>query len=296
MRIAITGSSGLIGSAVRRRLAVKHSMVTVGRSEGADQRADFADPASVDGVDLGGCDALVHCAGIVDEDFADPGKAFRQATLGMNALVRRAKAAGVPRIVYVSSVHIYGPLTGNIDENSPPNPLHDYAIAHFASEQTLRRATNPGLLGLAVRPCAVFGIPPDFARFRRWGLTPFGFPKAAVEKGEIVLASYGRQRRNFVGTEDVASAIDRWLEQERPAAEFMAVNPIGNQTMSIFDFAQLCGRIAEKITGRPCRVTRPESPETHAETFEYTSIHDFARGEMDLAATIELLSRMLAGA
>ena len=286
MKVAMTGATGLIGSEAYRRLVALGPVLTLGRGVGRDRKVDLSDPATVRDLDLDGCDTLVHCAGVVDEDFADAGRAFRQATQGMAALVARAKSAGVSRFVYISSAHVYGPFRGDIDENIPANPLHDYAIAHFASEQILRRATSEEFRGLAVRPCAVFGIPPDLARFRRWSLIPFGFPKAAIESGSIALASHGMQNRNFVGTEDISGAILHWLNNSSDTRAFLAVNPIGKQTMTVLEFAGMCAAAATEITGRTCRVTRPEPSTSDADTFSYKSIYDWSRGHMDLAQTI----------
>jgi UDP-glucose 4-epimerase len=286
MKVAITGTTGLIGSVAYRRIAALCSVLTIGRRTGCDRIIDLSDPANVRDMDLDGCDTLVHCAGVVDEDFADAGRAFRQATQGMAALVARAKAAGISRFVYISSAHVYGPFYGEIDENVPANPLHDYAIAHFASEQILRRATSPKFRGLAVRPCAVFGIPQEFVRFRRWSLIPFDFPKSAIECGTIALASHGMQKRNFVGTEDIASTIIHWLTNSSDSTAFRAVNPIGKQTMTVLGFAEMCAAVATEITGLACKVTRPDSSAGDANAFDYKSIYNWSRGQMELAQTV----------
>src|SRR5689334_20539992 len=141
MRILISGSTGLIGAAVAARLAAVGDIATLGRRPTCTLIADLADPAAVLGLDLSGFDALIPCAGVVDEDFAaNPERAFRQATLGAARLVDRAVAGGVKRLAYISSAHVYGPLVGVIDEATPPNPMSDYAIAHYATEQIFRRA------------------------------------------------------------------------------------------------------------------------------------------------------------
>lgn len=291
-RVAIAGTSGLIGAAVARKLAGAGDILTIGRHTHCDFAADFGEPETVSKLDFAGVDTVVHCAGIVDEDFSDPGRAFRQATLGMSALVGRAKAAGVKRFVYISSAHVYGPFTGTISETSPLNPLHDYAIAHFASEQTLRRAVSDSFRGAVIRPNAVFGIPPDLARFRRWGLIPFSFPRSGVRDGLIKLASRGHNQRNFVGTDDIADVVALWLSDEA-APPFVAINPVGKANMTVFDFAERCAVIAEKVSGKRCRVERPEGAEPPPDTFRYTTSDPRYVGRTDLDATVERLMRLL---
>jgi UDP-glucose 4-epimerase len=259
--------------------------------------ADIAAPATIEQLDLTGAKCLIHCAGIVDEDFSNPARAFRQAIEGMAALVCRAKQAGVRRFAYISSAHVYGPFAGEIDENSPPNPLHDYAIAHFASEQILRRATTDEFTACAIRPCAVFGIPADLDRFRRWALIPFGFPRAAVREGLIALASRGLQRRNFVGSEDIAKAISRWLEQEQEqVGRFAGINAVGQTSMTVLEFANLCAASAERLTGRPCHVTRPDGVDPALDNFEYKTIDPRYVGNTSLPDFIDRMCALLDGA
>ncbi len=299
MRIALTGATGMIGGTVRRSLAAEHDIATVGRRAGSDLIADFAQDVSVRRLDLRGFDALIHCAGIVDEDFVtDPETAFRQATLGTAALVQRARECSVQRFVLVSTSHVYGAQCGRIDEDHCPDPRSDYAIAHYAAEQIVRRGTAPDAAGrveiqaLILRPNAVFGIPTDRKTFDRWHLIPYDFPVAAVHDQRIVLKSRGDQRRNFLGAEDLASIISSFLSEDVgrdlsetpiPGVESrsaslitlerkscspaniqenncLTINPVGETTISVYDFALRCAAAYEKLTGRACAVCRPEMP------------------------------------
>ena len=252
MRIALTGSTGLLGHALKRVLSgAGHEIVTVGRAAGCAVPFDVARDRELRKDALRGCQALVHAAGVTDGDFDDRDAAFAKALHGAPALVRAAAQAGVGRIVYVSSAHVYGPLEGRIDESRAPDPRSDYAIAHFATEQVFRRSSIPCLVA---RPCAVYGSPPDLAGFARWSLVPFDFPRQAVATGRIVLLSPGLQRRNFVPAEAVASLAGWWLEQ--PPHSLVANAP-GPHEMTVLDFARLCARIAEEETGRPVAVEHP---------------------------------------
>jgi UDP-glucose 4-epimerase len=293
MIVALTGSSGLIGSAIHARLAAAGEVRTIARREGGHYKADLSDPESVAKLDLKGCDALVHSAGVVDEDFVDdPQRAFRQAIQGMAALVKVARDSGVKRALYISSAHIYGPFAGHIDETSPPNPLHDYAIAHFASEQILRRSASEDFRTAVVRPNAVFGVPPDIARFRRWRLIPFSFPKTAVEERLITLGSHGEQRRNFVGTEDIAAAVATWLA-DSSAGRFQGINSVGKDSMTVYDFARLCASLSEKVTGKPCRVVRPAVDSPPKDDYDFTTRDPRFIGATDIAQTVERFMRLL---
>ena len=296
MRILLTGATGLIGHTVAQCLAVEHTVMTLSRRGGGGGgiRADLDNRISIEAATFPQIDALVHCAGVVDEDFRDaPERAFHKATLGADALVEKAVAAGAQRLSYVSSAHVYGPMVGRIDETAPANPLSNYAIAHFATEQVFRRHVGVGVSTLMLRPCAVFGDLMEPSSFRRWTLIPFSFPRDAVTQGEIVIRSTGNQRRNFVGTHDIATVIADWLA--RPAEGHRVVNPIGATSSSVHEFALRCARLAKDHLGHACAIRRiePTGP-TPGDDFDYRSVQG-AGGEQSIDEFVVRLMRQIEG-
>lgn len=266
--MAVAGASGLIGHAVARALeASGRRVVRIGRGAGCDVAFDLARPAGIARAALAGCQALVHVAGVTDEDCVDPALVEVKSGAGARSLFEGALAAGVKRLAYVSSAHVYGPLEGLIDETAPARPASPYARAHYRTEQLARAAAaGSGAPLLVARPCAVYGMPPSLARFARWSLIPFDFPRQALT-GRIVLKSAGLQRRNFVSAEGVANLVGWWLERA-PAGETLANAP-GPAEMAVYDFALLCARICREETGREAAVVRPEPAGAPPAPFQY---------------------------
>jgi UDP-glucose 4-epimerase len=219
---------------------------------------------------------------------------MQMATTGTEGLVNAATAAGARHLVYLSSAHVYGPMVGTIDERSPPNPVSNYAIAHFAAEQIFRRHVSTGSRVLALRPCAVFGRVRAVDTFRRWSLIPYSFPWEAIRKGRIVIRSTGEQRRNFVGTGDIAALVETWLTSG-DAGGWQIVNPLGRLSCTVREFALLCAKLSEEITGRRCEVERvtPTGP-TAGDDFNYQSISSLPRGDQRPEAFLLSLMRELA--
>jgi len=280
MKIALSGGSGLIGSAIYQNLAKVHEVVQLGRRESSDIWVDFSKLETITTVNFQNCEALIHCAGITDEDFkTNPVSAYIQSTLGIAMLLENAIKQGVRYVVYISSSHVYGPQIGLITENCPPNPLNDYAIAHYATEQTIKRQvlnSKGQVKALILRPNAVFGelIQPE--NFDRWTLIPFSFPLEAVYQQNIVLKSYGDQRRNFISTIDLAKYVSQFLETAIQFDPFTLVNPIGTETLSIYDFALQCAAIYTNLTHQSCQVSRPELlGHEQNNDFVYQSIHSY---------------------
>lgn len=162
MRVAIIGAGGFVGSRILERwaLAGTHEPVPVVRHAGSLARvarfnlpwkiADTRDEQAL-GPALLGCEALVQC--MVGDG---------EAILGAVApTYRAAAAAGVKRIVYLSSamVHGHAPAPGT-DERSEPvsGQGHDYNDARVSAELRLldlRRGGGPEVVLL--RPSVVYG-------------------------------------------------------------------------------------------------------------------------------------------
>lgn len=294
MRILLAGATGLVGQAARRRLARAHEVVAIGRDPSVDFVADLTEPATISALDLPPVDALVHCAGVVDEDFrTDPDRALAMSFFGAEALASAAVAAGATRLVYISSAHVYGPMAGRIDETTAVNPVSDYAIAHLATEQVFRRHVPPNGAGLALRPCAVFGMLEQPENFRRWSLIPFSFPRDAALAHHIEIRSTGEQRRNFVGNEDIGEQIARFLA-EPSATGWSVLNPLGVLDSSVFEFARLCARLADEVGLGFCTLDRvPPAGPTPGDDFVYDSVSPLARGSQSPeAALCELMLRI----
>jgi uncharacterized protein len=127
MRIAITGSSGLIGTALRERLTRSgHEIVrVVRRSAGAGEIEWDPDAGRLDPASLAGLDAVVHLAGagIGDKRWTDSYKReIRESRVRSTCLLSEAIAAcetGPAVLLSASGVGIYGARGDeDIDETS----------------------------------------------------------------------------------------------------------------------------------------------------------------------------------
>ncbi|HEX4903907.1 MAG TPA: TIGR01777 family oxidoreductase [Acidimicrobiales bacterium] len=108
MDIAITGSSGLIGSALATALRAEgHRVRPVVR-----RAPSGPDEIGMDGLDLTGVDAVVHLAGegIAEKRWDDEQKRkiLESRTIGTDVVARAVAAAGVPVLLSGSAIGFYG--------------------------------------------------------------------------------------------------------------------------------------------------------------------------------------------
>ncbi|MGO2035450.1 MAG: NAD-dependent epimerase/dehydratase family protein [Brevibacterium sp.] len=165
MRITVTGASGLLGSSVARALiAAGHEVTTLQRrpsgAEGAhDVIGSVTDPTAVTEA-LTSAEAVVHLAAKVSM-MGDP-KDFEAVNIGgTRTLVEAAQAAGVPRLVHISSPSVAHTGESIIGEGAgPASPDHargEYARTKAAGELIALAADSADFRVLVLRPHLMWG-------------------------------------------------------------------------------------------------------------------------------------------
>ena len=165
MKVLVTGASGLLGGAVARAVRdAGHAVTTFQRRPsgvpGVDDVLGSVTDAAAVARAVEGCDAVVHLAAKVSltGDAAD----FERVNVGGSAtLVGAMRAAGVPRLVFVSSpsvAHAGSSIVG--DDALPADPAHargDYARTKALAERAALAEDSADLRVVAVRPHLVWG-------------------------------------------------------------------------------------------------------------------------------------------
>ena len=184
MKVLVLGGTGYIGA----RLCTMLSLCGWAEPVIASRRMGV-DTTDIDSMQraLGGMDAVVNCvAGSADA-----------IAKGARVLVAAAEKAGLPRIVHLSTMSVYGALEGEITEASPRDPsIGWYAKAKCEAEDIV--AEYPGE-AVMLRPGCVWGAGSELwvgriARLLR-----------ARRLGD--LGAGGDGWSNLVGLDDVCAAI-----------------------------------------------------------------------------------------
>ena len=152
MRILVTGANGILGKALRERLAGGNTLYLWGRDE-----ADITDEAQVRhaarGLDF---DAVIHSAAYTNVDGAESERDLamavnRDGTRHVAAIARERGAT----LVYVSSDYVFDGTKGApYVEEDPPHALSVYGASKLAGEEA---ALTSGVPCLVVRTSWLFG-------------------------------------------------------------------------------------------------------------------------------------------
>lgn len=226
-RVLVTGANGFVGGHLVSLLADSDQWQPVAASrqklvfsnmDTCQVSADFTvqDWRAV----VEGCDYVVHVAArahILKEKSRNPQALYHQINVRMTEnLVRASLAAGVKRLVFISSAGVHGnkspcPLT----EASPLEPETDYSLSKLEAEDRLVKL----LAGTAteyciIRPPLVYGI----------GVSAnFLSLVKAVDRGIPLPFAKVTNRRSFINVDNLTDFIRLCLTHPRAANEVFLV-------------------------------------------------------------------------
>ena len=260
MKILVTGGAGFIGShVVDRLLAAGHEprIFDVRRSKyhAAGEvdlvLGDLGDRAALRGA-LAGCDAIAHLAAVADVNIvaSNPAEANRVNAEGTFALLEAMRAVDVGRLLYASTVWVYGGASEEeVDEDTPiALPDHVYTATKLAGEAYCHSFAQ--LYGLE-QTILRFGIPYG-PRAREATVVPAFVARARAGKA-IMIAGDGRQSRQFVYVEDLAQGVVAALQ---PTAAGRVYNLVGDASTTVREIADT----VREIVGDVPIVHTPERP------------------------------------
>jgi nucleoside-diphosphate-sugar epimerase len=169
-RVFVTGGSGFLGREVLAELKRREvPAVALARSDAAAAavaaqgaivaRGDLDDAAALE-AGMRGCDLVIHSAAYARET-GPRDEFFRANVEGTEHVLAAARAAGVQRLVHVSTEAVLAdgrPIVRADEERPyPDRPMGLYPLTKQLSEKAVRAASRDGLETVVVRPRFIWG-------------------------------------------------------------------------------------------------------------------------------------------
>ncbi|MFI5931017.1 NAD-dependent epimerase/dehydratase family protein [Actinoplanes sp. NPDC051494] len=244
MRVVIVGATGNAGTALLRRLRNEPGIELAGVVRrvppATTQPYDTVDWHSCDIAAPGaatrltelfhGADAVVHLAWQIQPSH-DQRRLFETNVLGSRAVIEGTLRAGVPTLVFASSVGVYspGPKNAYVTEDFPRAgvPGSSYSRHKVLVENLLDRveSDHPMLRVVRVRPGLIFqrDVGTEIARYFAGPL----LPARLLRYGRIpLIPSHPGLRVQAVHADDLADAYARMLHSDVRGAFNVAAGPV----------------------------------------------------------------------
>jgi len=214
--VLVTGASGFFGSVLKRRLLAERFAVTnIDLVRDEDSHADLTGiQGDIRDAELLArtfaehkFEAVFHCAAMLAHDVKDDDLLWTSNVDGTRLVAEAALAAGVTKVVNISSNCLWGENLGHeVAEDETPAPVELYGRSKLAAEEELAKlnAAHPELQAITLR-C------PTIIDMGRLGLLAILFE--FIDDGKKVwVVGDGSNRYQFVYAQDLATACIQCLD------------------------------------------------------------------------------------
>lgn len=161
-KITVIGGSGFVGTNLCQRLAdhqIDFEIVDIKPSRRFPEKCKFGDVRDMATLrDTISGDAVINLAAVHRDDVRDKSEYFRTNVDGAENVAKVCTEKGIKKIVFTSTVAVYGFAEPGTDESGAINPFNEYGKTKFQAEEKLRAWQASGDHQLTiVRPTVIFG-------------------------------------------------------------------------------------------------------------------------------------------
>ena len=161
-KITVIGGSGFVGTNLCRQLSLKQQdfeIIDLKMSNQFPEKCKIADVRNAETLrDTITGDVVVNLAAVHRDDVRDKSEYQRTNVDGAENVALVCEEKGINKIVFTSTVAVYGFAEPGTDESGAINPFNEYGRTKFEAEERLRQWHVKGENSLIiVRPTVIFG-------------------------------------------------------------------------------------------------------------------------------------------
>lgn len=257
MKIFVTGATGFIGGHVARQLRERgDEVVALVRSpeKAADLTAagvtlvegDLSDRAAIAGA-MAGCEAVIHGAAIYEVGIpkSEHPAMYEANVKGTENVLGAALDAQIPRVVYISTIAVFGNTNGEVVDETYDHPGSSftsyYEETKYEAHQVAKKLIADGLPCVIVQPGGVYG-PKDHSAL--------GKQIKDFVKGRLPLIPFPDLGMVMVHVEDVATGVLLALDRGEIGESYV----LGGDIVTL---RQLLDKVADVTGKKRARGTLP---------------------------------------
>lgn len=243
MRVAIIGGSGFVGTRLLERLRQQegYSLKNIDKAPSAlfkeiTHIANVLDEEKITAL-LKDTDLVVLLAAEHRDDVTPVSLYYDVNVQGMRNTLKAMEANGVKRLVFTSSVAIYGLDKDNPDESFPADPFNHYGKSKWEAEQVLQEwyKTHEDWNINIVRPTVIFG---ERNRGNVYNLLH------QIASGKFMMVGKGNNEKSMSYVGNVIAFIQFLIEQYREG--YHVFNYVDKPDFTTKDLVALTSKILGK--------------------------------------------------
>ena len=228
MKVFVTGGTGFIGGHVVRKLRERgDEVVALVRNPakgaaleelGCSLVAGTVDDAEAIRAGMAGCDAVIHGAAVYEVGIPKSEREpMRVANVvGTETVLGAALEAGIPKVVYVSTIAAFGNTRGKVVDEGYVHPKDSYTSYYeqtkVEAHEAAKKLIAQGLPCVIVQPGGVYG-PKDHSAI--------GKQMSDFVRGRLPALAFPDVGMNMVHVEDVAAGVLLALDRGTPGESYV---------------------------------------------------------------------------
>lgn len=210
-KITVIGGSGFVGTNLCRQLASKQQdfeIVDLKMSNQFPEKCKIGDVRDVDTLrqTVSG-DVVVNLAAVHRDDVRDKSEYQRTNVDGAENIAKVCEEKGIEKIVFTSTVAVYGFAEPGTDEFGEIKPFNEYGRTKFEAEEKLRtwqsKAANALLI---VRPTVIFG---EGNRGNVFNLLN------QIASGKFVMIGKGENKKSMAYIQNVVAFLEKCITTDQ---------------------------------------------------------------------------------
>lgn len=207
--VAIVGGSGFIGTRLCDRFSkrddIKFKILDIQKSKKYSEFWVYCDIKSQANLleQLMGYDVVINLAAEHKDNVFPPKKYYDTNVVGQNNLSVVMDTLKIKRLIFTSSVAVYGFVEQDTDESGKINPFHEYGDSKYQAEIESEKWFSGEKQLSVIRPTVVFG---EENRGNVYNLL------RQIASGKFLMIGKGENKKSMAYVENVAAFIEHLID------------------------------------------------------------------------------------
>ena len=210
-KITVIGGSGFVGTNLCRQLASKQQdfeIIDLKMSNQFPEKCKIGDVRDIDTLrNTVSGDVVVNLAAVHRDDVRDKSEYQRTNVEGAENVAHVCEEKGIEKIVFTSTVGVYGFAEPGTDETGEISPFNEYGRTKFDAEEKLRAWQSKGQNALLiVRPTVIFG---EGNRGNVFNLLN------QIASGKFVMIGMGENKKSMAYIQNVVAFLETCISTDQ---------------------------------------------------------------------------------